>query len=294
MRNFLLIAFIVLFNVCFSQNQFSVFFDSNKFELKKSEINKLNSWIKQNPTVKIIGANGFCDEDGTSIANDTLAKKRINTVFNFVKNKLQIRADFKSHAFGELHNLSKIKAENRKVTLFFIEPKDFSRENEILGLKPKTIIEIKKPKIVFESKIILKNPDGSSQEIVLDTVFMQKINLAKKGETLNIKNLNFVINTFIVIPESRPKMFELLVVMQKNPSLKIEIQGHLCCNVDDKKNLSGLRAKAILGFLENNGIEKTRMTFAGFGGTRPLFAIPEASEFERASNRRVEILIIEN
>jgi outer membrane protein OmpA-like peptidoglycan-associated protein len=294
MKKLFCILFLCFLNLSFSQNQFSVFFDSNKFELKKSEIDKLNLWITQNPKIKIIGANGFCDEDGTSIANDTLAKRRIQTVYNYLKNKIQIRTDFKFHAFGELHQLSKIKAENRKVTLFFIESKDFSRENEILGIKPITIAFIKKPKIVFDTKMILNNPDGSSQEIVLDTVFMQKVNLAKKGEVLNIKNLNFIINTFIIIPESRVKMHELLVVMQKNPTLKIEIQGHLCCNVEDKKNLSGLRAKAILGFLENNGIDKPRMTFVGFGGKKPLFTIPETSEYERASNRRVEILILEN
>ncbi len=277
-----------------AQSQFSIFFDSNKHELKLSELSRLNLWIEANPNIKIIGANGFCDEDGSVVLNDSLAKKRINTVFNLVKTKLKIRSDFKSHAFGELQQESKIKAENRKVTLFFIEPKDFSRENEILKIKPVAVV--KSPKLMpnFPSQIVLQNPDGSFQNIALDVAFMKQISEAKTGETLNIRNLNFVINTFIVIPESRSKMYELLTVMQQNPGLKIQIQGHLCCNVDDKRNLSGERAKAIYGFLVNNNIEKSRMTHVGFGGTKPIYAIPEKSEAERAANRRVEIFIVEN
>ena len=290
---------LYLFLICFwfpamAQRQFTVFFESNKFTLNSIQQNKLDFWIKQNASVKIIGASGFCDEDGSTTSNDSLAKKRINKIFDIVKSKIAIRSDFKAHSFGELHQVSKIKSENRKVTLFFIEPKDFVNENEILGIKPVETSIIKKAQIVFPHFIFLENPDGSKQEVALDTIFMKTVNNAKKGEILNIKNLNFVINTFIVVPQSRSKMYELLTVMQKNPQLKIQIQGHLCCNADDKRDLSGFRAKAIIGFLQSNNIEKSRMSAIGFGGTKPIYAIPEKSEYERAANRRVEILIIEN
>ena len=128
----------------YGQNQFSVFFDSNKYELTAKEITALNQWIVSNPKVKIVGIHGFCDEDGTSGFNDTLAKKRINTVFTFIKDKISIREDFKTRSFGELHTLSKIKAENRKVTLFYIEAKDLNRENEILGIKEEELIVLSK------------------------------------------------------------------------------------------------------------------------------------------------------
>lgn len=290
---------LLLFLICFwfpvaAQKQFTVFFESNKFNLNITEQTKLDLWIKLNPSVKIIGANGFCDEDGSTAANDSLAKKRINTIFELVKSKIAIRSDFKAHSFGELHQVSKIKSENRKVTLFFIEPKDFVHENEILGIKAFQLVDPKKVPIVFPNFIVLENPDGSKQEIVLDTIFMKTVSNAKKGEILSIKNLNFLINTFIVVSQSRAKMYELLTVMQKNPRLKIQIQGHLCCNADDKRDLSGFRAKAIMGFLQSNNIEKSRMSAIGFGGTKPIYTIPEKSEDERAANRRVEILIIEN
>jgi outer membrane protein OmpA-like peptidoglycan-associated protein len=94
--------------------------------------------------------------------------------------------------------------------------------------------------------------------------------------------------------ESRGKLYQLLLVLQQNKKLKINIQGHLCCVLSDKKDLSTQRAKAIYKFLEFNKIDKNRMSYQGFGSTIPLFSIPEKNESEREANRRVEIEIIEN
>ncbi|MBC7439116.1 MAG: OmpA family protein, partial [Flavobacterium sp.] len=54
------------------------------------------------------------------------------------------------------------------------------------------------------------------------------------------------------------------------------------------------RAKAVYNFLIGNNIEKNRLTYKGFGSSLPIFQVPEKNESERAANRRVEILIIEN
>ncbi|MBF6609146.1 MAG: OmpA family protein, partial [Flavobacterium sp.] len=94
--------------------------------------------------------------------------------------------------------------------------------------------------------------------------------------------------------DSRGKLYELLFVMQSNPELKIEIQGHLCCMPVDRNNLSTHRARAIYKFLEAHDIPKNRISYKGFGSDRPLFPIPEKNEQERAANRRVEILVVEN
>jgi len=295
----LTIIVFFLISKLFAQDQFSVYFDSNKFELKKTEISRLNKWLSANKDVKIIGVNGFCDEDGTTILNDTLSKKRINFVFNLIKSKIKFRDDFKTHSFGELHQLSKIKSQNRKVSLFYIFPKDFSRENEIIGIKKPEIITILsknvKPKpIKYPEKTVFENPDGTKSEFVMDTVFMHKIDEAKTGEKLKLENINFVINTFAIVNESRGKLYELLFVMQHNLKLKLEIQGHLCCNSKDKQNLSTERAKAITKFLIYNGIDKSRLSYKGFGGSLPIFSIPEKNEHEAQANRRVEILILEN
>ena len=277
-----------------AQEQFSVYFDSNKFDLTSNEIKNLSQWMNANANVKIVGIHGFTDEDGSNGFNDTLAKNRINFIFNEIKDKIKIREDFKTRSFGELHNLSKVKADNRKVTLFYIEAKDIPRENEILGIKEVAPMEELKEIIHYPEKLVFENPDGTKSEYKLDVAFMQKISEAAVGEKLKIDNLNFKINTFIVVPESRGKMYELLVVLQKNPKLKIEIQGHLCCMPNDRLDLSTQRAKAINNFLIANGIDEKRLTYKGFGSTMPIYLIPEKDETQRAANRRVEIMIVSN
>lgn len=293
MKKILFIFWLCFINLTQAQESFSVYFDSNKFELNKLEINKLDAWMKQNHEVKIVGANGFCDEDGSMGLNDTLAQKRIDFVYRYMQSKIVFRADFKTRNFGKLHQLSKIKAQNRRVTLYYILAKDLDKEDEILGVK-KEILKIIKKKIKFPEKLSFETPNGSKTEMQMDTLFMKKINEAAIGEKLKIENLNFIINTFAIVAESRVKLYEILYVLQNNPDLKIEIQGHICCMPSDKQDLSTQRAKAIYQFLVANNIPKSQLSYKGFGSTKPIFSIPETHETERAANRRVEIEILDN
>jgi outer membrane protein OmpA-like peptidoglycan-associated protein len=288
------LLFFFTVSCVFSQEQVSFYFDSNKSILKKDELLKLNKWLVQHKEVKIVGAYGFCDEEGSIGFNDTLARKRIDYVFNIIKGKVMIREDFKTRSFGELHTLSKIKAENRKVTLYYIQPKDFVHEAEIIREKKEIVIIKKKEIVKFPDKLAFENPDGSISEFKMDTIFMRKISLAKIGEKVKLENMNFYINTFAIMPQSRSKMYELLTVLKSYPDMKIQIQGHICCVTKDIRDLATQRAKAIYKFLEYNEIDKSRMTFIGYGSDRPLYSIPEKTEEEREANRRVEIEIISN
>ncbi len=291
MKHIALIVLFFTFSGLKAQEQFSVFFDSNKYELTNAEQARLNGWIGANPDVKILAIHGFTDEDGTTGFNDTLASRRVGSIYDLVKDRLKIRDDFKTVSFGEKFSQSKNKAENRKAVIFYLQPKDLARENEIVGIKP---MPKPKSKIDYPAKISVRNPDGKLVQYKLDTVFMKRVNQAKSGEKLTLENLNFVINTFAIVPESRAKMFELLLVMQNNPDLKIEIQGHLCCQPVDRLDLSTQRAKAVYNFLIANDIYKGRLSYKGFGSTHPIYPLPEKNEAERAANRRVEILIVEN
>jgi outer membrane protein OmpA-like peptidoglycan-associated protein len=277
-----------------AQEQSSYYFDTNKHELKKAEIQKLNDWISKNQEVKIVAINGYTDEDGTIGFNDTLAQKRVDFIFQLVKDKVKIRDDFKTRSFGKLHQQSDNKAENRRVTIYYIEAKDLDREDEILGIKKEEIAPKSKPKKQFPEAIVIQNPNGTESTFELNVEFMQQVDAAKPGEKLKLDNLNFQINTFAIVNESRGKLYELLIVMQQNPELSIDIQGHLCCMPTDRTNLSTQRAKAISQFLRMNGIENSRVTYQGFGSTQPIYPLPEKNEEERAANRRVEIEIVKN
>jgi outer membrane protein OmpA-like peptidoglycan-associated protein len=280
----------------YSQLQFTVFFETNKYQLNDREDYKLQSWISENRNNKVVAIHGFTDEDGTTSSNDTLAQKRVKAIFEIINGKMPIREDFKTISFGENFNQSKNKADNRKVTIYYILEKDLARENEILGIKeaPKFIEVAPKAEINYPDKMVFENPNGTTSEFKLDVEFMKKVGNATVGEKLKIDNLEFMINTFAVVNESRGKLYELLLVLQHNPQLKIEIQGHLCCMPVDRTDLSTKRAKAIYSFLVANQIYPPRLSYKGFGSSQPIFPIPEKNEAERAANRRVEIVIVAN
>lgn len=292
---FSVLIFSFLFTiVAQAQEQFSLYFDTNKYELKKGEDKRLESWLAANKTSKILAINGYTDEDGTIGMNDTLAQRRVSHVFGLIKDKVKIREDFKTRSFGKLHKQSPVKAENRKVTIYYLQEKDLSRENEVLGITETTPKPGKKGPVVYPSTVRVMSPGGKEEDLKLDVAFMQKVGEAKAGEKLRIDNLNFYENSLAFMPDSRPKLYELLETMKLHPGLKIKLQGHVCCMKADRNNLSTQRAKAIMMFLNGQGIEKTRLSFEGFGVSQPLYPIPEKTPEEREANRRVEVLIVEN
>ena len=137
----------------YAQEQYFVYFNTDKHVLTVTQTAEFQKWIEANKTSKILSMSGYTDEDGSNQYNDTLAKKRVETIYNLIKNKVKIRDDFKKISFGELHNHSSVKAENRKVTIFYLQEKDLHKEAAILGIKPK---EVKKSEpLQFPETIVL-------------------------------------------------------------------------------------------------------------------------------------------
>ncbi|MCG2612522.1 OmpA family protein [Flavobacterium sp. SM15] len=265
-----------------AQESFTVFFESNKHELNKKQTELLQNWITGNKDSKIVAINGFADEVGTNVYNDSLSRRRVNSIHGIIlKNNMKIRDDFKTRSFGEGFQQSKIKAENRKVIIYYILPKDLHRENEILGIKPAELTE--------EGIVPIEEEDMHFPE---NATLEDKVKLARVGTRIVMKDILFYQNTFAVVPSSKRAIDELLMVLDRNPNMRIEIQGHICCVKEDKRNLSLERAKQIRRILEGNMIPGKRIKVKGFGVSHPKFPIPEANDAQAAANRRVEIMIL--
>lgn len=269
MKKQVLYIFLVLINLsAFAQDTTSFYFESGRFDLSTKERERLTEWIKANETSKILAIHGFTDEVGTSESNDTLSNNRVEFIFNKVNGKVKIREDFKTVSFGENFKRDKDQAKNRRASIFYLQEKDLDKENEVLGIEE---VEI---------------------EIPEDLPLHEKIKLAKVGTKIKLKNINFFQNTFQTTPESQKSLYDLLFVMQNNPTLKIQIQGHICCVDWDRRHLSLDRAKQVRRFLQWKGIPMGRVSVTGFGTTKPLYPIPEDNEEQAAANRRVEIEIL--
>lgn len=275
-------VFLLVVQIGKAQEKFVVYFDNNKYDLNKVEQAKFDKWLTANKTSKILSITGSTDEVGSNGFNDTLSQKRVNTIYALVNGKLKIRGDFKSISLGEKGATSKNKAENRKAIIHYIFEKDLAREDEILGITPKVVQE---EEIIPIEEERMHFPEGATLQ--------DKIELSTKGTLIRLNNINFHINTFAVMANSKPSISELVRVLDKYPKIKIEIQGHICCVDKDVKNLSLDRAKQIKRILVYEGINERRIKVRGFGVSKPKFPIPEKTEFEAAQNRRVEIMILD-
>lgn len=126
------------------------------------------------------------------------------------------------------------------------------------------------------------------------TPLEKQMKKAKVGSRITLSKLVFERNSGRALPGSLAQLNNLVVIMQASPNMKIDIQGHICCNADDPKNLGLLRAKTVYNYLINAGIDKSRVTYQSFGSTRPIYPLPEKNAVEAEANRRVEIEVISN
>lgn len=291
-RIFSIIFIFGISTFAFSQEQLAIYFDSNKFDITKSEEKKLQQWLESNKEIKVVAINGYTDEDGSNGFNDTLAKKRVDFVFSYIKDKVKIRDDFKTRSFGENFKQSQNKSENRKTTIFYLMPKDIPRENEILGItRGEAERSEAKPAVIEPIEII--PIEEEAMNFPENATLAEKIALSQKGTLIRLNDINFFINTFAIMPTSKRSIDELISVLKRYPKLKIEIQGHICCVNKDVKNLSLERARQVKRVLVSEGIGEKRILVKGFGVSKPKFPIPEKSEYEASRNRRVEIMILE-
>jgi len=125
---------------------------------------------------------------------------------------------------------------------------------------------------------------------ISDTIYLKPL---VRGTVAKIDEIYFAAGMPVILEESLPKLNRLRDFLLVNPSVNIEIQGHV--NGDGKKSfrskkLSKKRAKSILQYLNKAGISSDRLSAKGFGFTKPVYEHPE-NEVQKEANRRVEILI---
>ena len=89
--------------------------------------------------------------------------------------------------------------------------------------------------------------------------------------------------------EAYPLLHEVITILEKNPEIKVEIQGHTDNTGTAEYNLelSEKRAERIMDYLVRKGIESKRLDAKGYGLTQPVAS--NYIEEGRAQNRRVEL-----
>ncbi|MBC7588298.1 MAG: OmpA family protein, partial [Chitinophagaceae bacterium] len=133
----------------------------------------------------------------------------------------------------------------------------------------------------------LKNKQADS--VYKKDIFLNAIEL---NANVVLKNIQFETNAYKLLSVSLVELDKLLQVMNENPSLKLEISGHTdnIGKAEDNIKLSANRAKAVVDYLIGNGIALNRLTYKGYGASRPIG--DNNTEIGRAKNRRTVFMIV--
>jgi outer membrane protein OmpA-like peptidoglycan-associated protein len=180
----------------------------------------------------------------------------------------------------------------------------FSREGMPIDRKVEIVMEYvkpPKPKFKGEDTTIVMQPWKKALPIPTTDDPGFDIMQIETGRTFILKNIYFPMGRHFPKAESFPELDKLLAALTENPSLRIQIEGHVCCisNVPDAydldsrdMDLSVNRARFIYEYLVARKISSKRLNYIGYGKSRPIVADEQTAE-EAAANRRVEIRILE-
>lgn len=272
-----LVLFAVLLTISnFSfaqQNSFTVHFPLNEC-IGIDDMTALNKLIGKEGQVSF-EVIGYTDQVGSESYNLKLSKCRADYVGDYLTKTFGDRViSIDAKGAGELvSNDGEIEPKNRKVDISW---------------KVKLPVAVKKE----PAKAVVKEVVAEIKEDVIAIDSNTKENIVVEG-------LEFMPGRHYPLPESRPALEKLFNTLKQNPTLEIEIQGFICCDYTVKDGfdndtqepfLSRNRAKFVYNYLVTEGINSDRLSYKGYGSTRPK-VFPEASPEDEQANRRVEIKV---
>jgi len=148
----------------------------------------------------------------------------------------------------------------------------------------------------FSQNFDMNNPDN------LEAIHMDVPMTPLKGTNTGIQlaNVFFDVNKATLRPKSYVELDKLVDFLKNNPTVKIEIGGHTDVRGSNNLVLSQNRAKAVYSYIVSKEVDQKRMTYKGYGSTKPMITaseiakLPSEEEREEAhqANRRTEYKIL--
>lgn len=264
------IKFLPLFfcGIVFSQEEavFSVYFEFDKYSLDDKQGKDVVAFIKNADSTRIESVQifGYTDDIGKDAYNFKLSTNRANTIQgklleSGIKNRIIVTIEGKGRILIDddiVDNLPEKRSKNRRVDV-------------VLNLK-------ELPKLVLPGfyNSIQKN------HIIGDHIYLDNILFEKGSSKLTNK--------------ARTELDKIALLLVRYKNIQFEIQGHVCCTpqyqkeaIDKdtkKRQLSVNRAQSVYKYLAFRRVNKSRMTFKGYGNTVPLGKDVEY-------DRRVELVV---
>lgn len=256
-----------------SKDTFEVYFPFNVSKLSKESQAYIDRLVFKDTLLhgdKLMVL-GYADFVGGNSYNDTLSMTRATNVRNYL-----VKSGFNENDIKLCVGKGKIDRAN-------ITKRD--------GYAPD-----RKVQIIIDRIAMAVPPPPPPEPERRGKIDISKLNV---GETFALYDIYFKLNKPELLPQSEPDLGKLLEFMSGNPTVYVQIEGHVCCmgpteGMDSryqKRNLSECRAEAIYNYLVEKGINKERMKYVGLGNRNPLVA-NEVTEADKQKNRRVEVRIL--
>ena len=153
------------------------------------------------------------------------------------------------------------------------------------------------PNVARPTRMLLRSVSNCDEK---DRFFIKNVRMAKGAVPLYDRltsegkivtyAITFETGKADLKPESMVEINRIAKLMQENPGLQFEVQGHCDATGSDKVNdpLSQKRAEAIVAALVEQGIAEFRLTPVGKGSHAPI--ADNSTDEGRAKNRRVEFV----
>ena len=246
----------------------SIYFDFDKFDIRKDQQKELQKFIKTIDTSKVesIQIHGYCDDRGKDAYNFDLSTKRANTIkdsllLNGIKNKIIVSIEGKGSIVIDEDlesNIPDVRSKNRRVDV-------------LINFKPLLKEKRTKP----ENYTVLRKDVIVGDKITLDKVFFDR-------------------GSSRLTTSAKKELDKIAIKMHRFPKIQLEVQGHICCTpsyqkeaIDKdtrKRELSVNRAKSVYKYLISRRVNEKRLIYNGYGNTQPLGNSTE-------QDRRVELVI---
>jgi outer membrane protein OmpA-like peptidoglycan-associated protein len=264
----------------------SLYFDLD--ERKSFDHKAIEAYLEDHKNVKVIKIIGYSDQLGSESYNQMLSKDRATAVAAYLLSWPKMSINSSDIIGGGVLKSAEIDAikgdsKNRRVDAI-LQPQ---MEPQATPIKQKPIMVTKE----ISPPIVPIYEDPALPVLEIDTT----------GETnIILEGVGFIPGRHYPTPESRPQLERLLLTMKTYPSLVIEVQGFICCDYTqfdgmdsdtETPNLSENRAKFIYDFLVREGIDEARVSYIGYGSSRPK-VFPELTEEDKQANRRVELKVV--
>lgn len=268
-----------------------IYYNINQKDLINTS--KLDSLIKISDRLeKQVNVIGYADFLGTSLYNQKLALQRSEFVKRYLLSSIsdfEIIAIGKGEVVGEILSGPQGDQLYRRVDVVY----NFKKVAPLISRAAVTMKETFK-RNVRKDPIIIENSNLSAKERISS---LPNLNV---GEAISLDEITFKPGRHYLRQEAVPYLVRILKVLKKNPLIKIDIQGHICCESDGRDgldidegtvNLSVNRARFIYDYFIQEGISADRLSFIGLGSSK-LKVFPEVTSADEVKNRRVVFMIV--